>query len=597
MHKFILILLLAAVAPAQAESTPISDENAAILRQIASLREKLTRVRMVSFEKLPLEDQNKSAGIIAELLNRSEQKIYNLLPAGRFEWSWTGFDQPREMVAHAEELLNTLVAGKDPFAGKYAEPGGYAVDHALIQKDGLHHLFYIRGTAAGNWPEYPLCNFGHAVSRDLIHWKTEDPVLQCPADGWDTYQVWAPYVLERNGTYYMFYTGVNRNVSQAICLATSTDLYNWKRSDQNPVIKPGQWGMWSADVWSDCRDPMVLNDGGRYYCYYTARRNNAETGQPESCIGISSSEDLLHWKDEGFIRLSESLGTPPESPFVVKRDGRYYLFYSNYKYGTVYATSDDPVKGWKELPADVMTMIGGVSASEIYHDNDKWHISYISHQKNCLHFFEIRPLQWDKDGRPFVDSSTREASVSEAFGKAMRGSMKAPGLDGFRLRPLTVECMAKLDSAASYNILVASDTKASAEHWSLYSVEGSGVLGLYQTGSGGNIISDTNICDGKWHALAAVIEPECVRLYVDGNLVKEAPSTPIQGETCPGKLAIGSLVEGGLGCNGVVDNVRISQGVREVSRTPPDPLPRDAATLGLWDFDDQPGAPADNQNE
>jgi hypothetical protein len=375
-----------------------SGENVALLGRIASLRDSLTRVRMISFESVTLANQLKAAGIIEELLNRAEGKIFNILPTGRFEWSWTGFDPPAGMVDQAAGLLKILSTGTDPFEGKFAEPGGYTVDHALIKKDGLTHLFYIRGTAATNWPEYPLFNLGHAVSRDLKNWEIQQPVLQCPATGWDVYQVWAPYILERKGQYYMFYAGENKNVAQAICLATSSDLYNWKRYDKNPVITTGPWGIWDSSSWSDCRDPVVLQDVDNYYCYYTAVRKNPENGQAESCLGISSSADLIHWKDEGFIRLEHSLATPPESPFVLKRNGIYYLFYTNYKYGTVYLTSKNPVKGWTELPVDKMVLMSAISASEIYEDNGKWYMSYISHQKNGLHFFEIKELVWDKDG-------------------------------------------------------------------------------------------------------------------------------------------------------------------------------------------------------
>lgn len=112
VSKLLLLLLFAVAAPAAAAEAPISDENAAILRQIASLREKLTRVRMASFEKLPLEDQNKSARIIAELLNRAEQKIYNLLPPGRFEWSWTGFDGKLVKGSPSAPLQGEALPGK-----------------------------------------------------------------------------------------------------------------------------------------------------------------------------------------------------------------------------------------------------------------------------------------------------------------------------------------------------------------------------------------------------------------------------------------------------------------------------------------------------
>lgn len=381
----------------QSGSVP-SSENIAVLGRIAALRDSLTRIRMMSFESITLANQLKTAGIIGELLNRAEGKIFNILPAGRFDWSWSGFDPPAGMVEQASGLLKVLATGKDPFENMFAEPGSYTVDHALIKKDGLTHLFYIRGIAATNWPEYPLFNFGHAVSRDLKNWEIQKPVLQCPLTGWDQYQVWAPHIIEHKGLYYMYYAGENHNVSQAICLATSPDLYNWKRYVENPVITTGTWGIWDSSRWSDCRDPVILKDGENFYCYYTAVRKNPENGQPESSLGISSSTDLLHWKDEGFIRLAQSLGTPPESPFVLKRSGTYYLFYTNYKYGTVYLTSKDPVKGWTELPAEKMILMSGISASEIYEDNGKWYMSYISHQKNGLHFFEIKELVWGKNG-------------------------------------------------------------------------------------------------------------------------------------------------------------------------------------------------------
>ena len=101
--------------------------------------------------------------------------------------------------------------------------------------------------------------------------------------------------------------------------------------------------------------------------------------------------------------------------------------------------------------------------------------------------------------------------MSAAFGKALRGGMKVEGKAEYRQRPLTVECWAKLDSAKSFNILVTSDTKASAEHWELYSYAGSGVFSLYQPGRGYEFKSSANICDSKWHYLAAIIEPERVR--------------------------------------------------------------------------------------
>jgi hypothetical protein len=211
------------------------------------------------------------------------------------------------------------------------------------------------------------------------------------------------------------------------------------------------------------------------------------------------------------------------------------------------------------------------------------------------HRFAKRSIVWDKKTGKLLSASARTGttaggSVSAAFGKALRGGKQVASRAEFRQRPLTIECWARLNSAKAFNILVASDTKASAEHWELYSFVGSGVLSLYQPGRGGNVNSDVNICDHKWHYVAAIIEPERVRLFVDGKLAKDAPATPLKGEPKPGDLAFGQLVEGSIGCDGAIDNVRISSGVREISATPAGPLTKDATTLGLWDFDDKPVA-------
>jgi quinoprotein glucose dehydrogenase len=198
-----------------------------------------------------------------------------------------------------------------------------------------------------------------------------------------------------------------------------------------------------------------------------------------------------------------------------------------------------------------------------------------------------KPRSWRE---PVVPGAAKkpegQASISTAFGMALNGGIVVPGKPGYRARPLTIECRALLNSKRGFNILVANDTKSSAEHWELYTYAGSGVLSLYQPGRGGEIRSDVDICDGRWHALAAVIEPARVRLYVDGKLVKDAPAKPMEGAPIPGGLAIGRLVEGGIGCDGLIDDLRLSSGARAISGVRERPLERDAAAVDLWSFDE-----------
>ena len=179
-------------------------------------------------------------------------------------------------------------------------------------------------------------------------------------------------------------------------------------------------------------------------------------------------------------------------------------------------------------------------------------------------------------------------SLNPAFGKALRGRLAVEGKDAFRTLPLTVECRVKINSAAGFNILVASDPKASADHWEFYTYAKSGFLSIYLPGRGGEVKSDVNICDDNWHAVAATIAAEKACLFIDGKLVKEAPIRERSGNPHPGGLAIGGLVEGSLGCDGLIDNVRISSGIRNIAPPGDNPLSSDAQTLGLWNFDDLP---------
>lgn len=200
-----------------------------------------------------------------------------------------------------------------------------------------------------------------------------------------------------------------------------------------------------------------------------------------------------------------------------------------------------------------------------------------------------QPRTWRDPGSPppaRTDAPRGRASLAPAFGTALAGGMVVPGQAEYRTRPLTVECFARLDGKRDFNILVASDPKSSAEHWELYSYAGSGAFSLYQPGRGGEFKSDTDICDGQWHHLVAMLEPARVRLFVDARLVLDRPAPDVTGTPVPGGLAFGQLVEGGLGCDGLVDDVRLSRGARELAGVPKQPLKSDPGTLGLWHFDE-----------
>lgn len=158
-----------------------------------------------------------------------------------------------------------------------------------------------------------------------------------------------------------------------------------------------------------------------------------------------------------------------------------------------------------------------------------------------------------------------------------------PGAEAYRRPPITVECEARLPRRDNYNILVASDTKRSGDHWEVFSMRGSGLLTAYLPGyEPDHVRSGAMICDGKPHAIGMIFEPERVRLYLDGKQVADQ-TMKHRGdrESVPGGFAIGRLVEGGIGCTGAIAWVRVSKGIHRVSASRPE---RDDSTVGLWDF-------------
>lgn len=177
------------------------------------------------------------------------------------------------------------------------------------------------------------------------------------------------------------------------------------------------------------------------------------------------------------------------------------------------------------------------------------------------------------------------------FGQALdarSGAAFAPARLEYREPPLTVECWARLDSKRSYNILLASEPKASARHWELFTLPGSGHFTAYLPGlAPDHVHTRTDICDGKWHYLAMVIEPDRVTLTIDGRAAASAKVRRVRPseKQSLGGLAFGILVERSLRCDGALDEVRLSRGVRAIRVVPEGPFADDAQTIGLWHFD------------
>jgi quinoprotein glucose dehydrogenase len=97
--------------------------------------------------------------------------------------------------------------------------------------------------------------------------------------------------------------------------------------------------------------------------------------------------------------------------------------------------------------------------------------------------------------------------------------------------------------------------------------------------------SNSSLCDRRWHYVAVIFEPSRVRLFADGAVVLDASHAPVTGDTIGGRLDLGGGSGGIAACDGCIEDVRLSTGVRDPSAVPPVPLRGDAATIALWPLD------------
>ena len=180
--------------------------------------------------------------------------------------------------------------------------------------------------------------------------------------------------------------------------------------------------------------------------------------------------------------------------------------------------------------------------------------------------------------------------VAGRFGKAFdarRGHATAPEKKAYSTPPLTVECWTKLFSKTGFNILVGCNPKGSLDHWEIYTYASTGEFSAYLPGfSPPEIKSGVDITDGEWHHVAMTFDSKHVELFIDGKLVKATDVVRTQSGGPSGPLWIGAIPPQKIGCDGLVDEVRVSRVIRRIDAAPPVPLEVDEQTLGLWRLDE-----------
>lgn len=210
------------------------------------------------------------------------------------------------------------------------EPGVTRRDPSSVLKIGdTYYVWYTRRQTAARKRQMPpaqqswsvpafdwdLAEIWYATSRDGFHWEEQGVAARRgPPDAHDGRSIFTPDVLVAEGRYWLYYQAVGHpygiRTRNTVCMSRAESPDGpWRRWPQ-PVLRPGEPGEWLGEAddnevrrygaWDSHKvhDPFIMRREGRYWLYYK--------GQP---MGWGTRHDRG-------IGLGVAVAERPQGPFV-----------------------------------------------------------------------------------------------------------------------------------------------------------------------------------------------------------------------------------------------------------------------------------------
>ena len=161
----------------------------------------------------------------------------------------------------------------------------------LKKRDGKYWTLYGCYPKQGGYELDPGYE-GVASSDDGMTWqRAKDKYIlsvhEPDVGAWEKQCIYQPWLVEHQGMFYNFYNAkqTDGGYRERMGLATSTNLLDWKRYENNPVLdnRPGSYDD------NFCADGKVFRDGDHWVMFYFG------VGKGGAHIMAAFSRDLLHW--------------------------------------------------------------------------------------------------------------------------------------------------------------------------------------------------------------------------------------------------------------------------------------------------------------
>lgn len=214
---------------------------------------------------------------------------------------------------------------------------GYFADPTIVKYQGTYYIYATIDPWGGKEVGVLATKDFKSFEQKHINWPTKEA---CTSLTSKETMVWAPSVVKApNGNYYM-YVSVGSEVWVGV---SRLPLGPWKnaKADNTPLI-PSNYFLGFHMIDAEC----FLDDNGQAYLYWGSGLNWVNG----HCFVVNLGKDMV-----SFIGKPRDI-TPPnyfEAPFMYKRNGTYYLMYSEGKctdatYKVRYSTGKTPFGPWTE---------------------------------------------------------------------------------------------------------------------------------------------------------------------------------------------------------------------------------------------------------
>lgn len=303
-----------------------------------------------------------------------------------------------------------------------ADPGVFWVDPA---DDGTYGGYFYMYTTGSYFPCYR--------STDLNAWEYMGFALDLPDSTWVYSSMWAPEVVRSplDGKYYMYYNAASKVGTSDTSYSSSTDrdfdrLYLSVAVAETPIGPFRQFTGYNADgTYITESDPVInfrkalsldkdfpalditpyFDDDGEMYVYFASKNVYADADL--ECIWGMKMKDMVtpdyttmtQLAYPGYSWVTGTVENPAselgdlflreygqtcinEAPFMLKRNGKYYLTYSSFSlsqrmYSVSMAVSDSPLGKFVKPSTDVCNPVIAVE-SQFDHMGGTGHHCFVS---------------------------------------------------------------------------------------------------------------------------------------------------------------------------------------------------------------------------